>query len=953
MSVIGRKRHRPALWAGAALACGAFIALGVQSQHARALHAPEPSVASQAGEMVLPPTHLRSRHTELREAPPTKVAPAPAAQRFPQLAAIANIAVNDPTGEIWGAGNTQMEPSLAANGDTLVCGFTDSRGMYGSGSASGFAWSLNGGQTWVDGGSLPNPPSPMLVFGDPTVATDFQGRWYCLSALDRGNGPTQGSGGLSVVLHRGRFFGAVLSWDAPQIIAGNSTDRLDTAHLAVDPDRDRVYVSFTNVTQPAYMNGRIEVVTLDQHGTNELHRVVVQPHVAGVNHGGTRVAVGPDGEVFCAFEGGVNSGSDGQGPGTQKIVRSGDFGATFSPPVTAAAVIESWLSAPPGANREEESVEFPSLAVDRSNGPHRGRVYLVWHDAVYRTFTGALASVSETTSPNNAPQNAQVLPAYVPGVEGWSVSGGMWSSDVTDWYRFAGKAGDHMRMLVNPSNGLFELRLLLRWPNAVGTGADTTLAASWRRPGDQVFFLFTLPTDGDYYFALTRVGTSGGSYQAYLRRASAATASPAIDHRDVVIVSSPNGIDNWTPKVRVNTDTGSTDQAYPEVVIDAAGGVHVAWYDRHWDPRSRALADLAMASSFDGGATFTSPLRITGGSSWWQVSADVVPNFGDQFRPVTDGERLHMAWADGRSGDPDVLFAPLETGFDVALPESAQAVPGNTLDIAGTIHNRTPYDDAMFTVIVDPASTGLPDSILSIGPVAAGAVAGFDYAPVVGQEVQGAVNVEFTVQSTRSAVVRTHVVVAHNDAVAVRLHDFAATAEAGGVRLEWRSSPGAAFHVQRAPQRLGPFTMLTSAPVVVDAGGHAVFHDTAIAGGGVWFYRLLAAGDDGAMQTFGPYRVESVLPARLRLDGAVPNPFNPATEIRFALPHDALVTLRIVDARGRRVASLLDGERRKAGTHAVTWDGRDTHGVARASGVYWAELVASGERATTRLVLVR
>jgi hypothetical protein len=556
-------------------------------------------------------------------------------------------------------------------------------------------------------------------------------------------------------------------------------------------------------------------------------------------------------------------------------------------------------------------------------------------------------------SANNSPQDAQVLPPYAPGFEGWNITGGMWTSDLTDWYRFSGQAGDHMRMLVNPSHGLFEMRLLLRWPNAVGGGADTTLAASWRQPGDQVFFLFTLPTDGDYFFALTRVGAAGGSYQAYLRRASAATPTPATDHRDVVIVSSPDGINAWTPKRRVNSDTGSTDQAYPEVVVDGAGGVHVAWYDRHWDARSRALADLAMASSFDAGATFTPVLRISSGSSWWQVSADVVPNFGDQFRPVADGERVLWAWADGRGGNPDVLFAPLSSGFDVALPESAHAVPGNPLGISGTIHNRTPFEDALFTVAVDAGSSELPDSVFQVGPVAAGGIAAFDYDPVVGQGLQGAVNVEFTVQSSRSAVVRNHVVVAHNDAVAVVLHDFAARADAGGVRLQWRSTPGAAFHVQRAAARLGPFTMLTSTAIVVDASGRGTYDDPPVAGGGVFFYRLVAADGDGAAHPFGPYRVETQLPARLRLEGAVPNPFNPSTEIRFALPRACRVTLRIVDARGRCVASLWNGEPLAAGTHAVTWDGRDAVGAPRASGVYWAELVAAGERATTRLVLVR
>jgi hypothetical protein len=903
-------------------------------------------------ETVWVPTQLRGRQTQQVVDP--KWAPQ-APQASPPARALAmvpaNIRINDPAGETFGTGDTQMEPSIAAHGDTLLCGFTDSRGLWGSGTLSGFAWSLDGGQTWTDGGSLPSPGWPTLTYGDPTVATDFQGRWYYVSELDRGNGAGgPGTGGLSVVLHRAWFAGPSLVWDAPFVVAGTPSERLDTAHLAVDPDRDRVYVAFTNVTLP---NGQIEVVTLDQRGTHVLHRVVVQPQVTGVNHAGTRVAVGPNGEVYCVFQGGVYAGSDGQGPGTQKIVRSLDFGATFSTPVVAATIVESWLSGPPGANREEEFVEFPSVAVDRSFGPHRGRVYIAWHDAVQRSFTGTLMGVTETGDPNGSPQDAQLLPALPPTNFGWSIGGNLATNDYGDWYRFTGQAGDHMRMIVNPAASMLSMRLVLRCANSTGGGADTTLAASTRSPGAQVFFMFSLPNDGAYYVGLSRLDTVTGGYQAFLRRAGSTTPSTAIDHRDVVLVSSPDGVAGWSPKVRVHDDTGFTDQVYPEVVVDGAGGVHVAWYDRRWDPHCRALADLALASSFDAGATFSPAARLTTGSSWWEVSADAVPNFGDQFRPAAVGERLHVAWADGRRGDPDVMFAPLRTDFELALPESAHAIPGQVLPVAGTLRNRTPYDGALFTVRVQSDHAALPDSAWVVGPVAAGADVPLLYEPIVGSGIQGPWDVHFEVECNRSAFVRSDVVVAYNDVVAVWLQELTAHAGADGVRLEWRASATARFHVQRAATARGPFATMTTAPLVSDAAGRFTFHDAQVAAGEVWFYRLAADDAAGDTRTFGPYRVAMALPARLALAGAVPNPFNPSTEIRFTLPRDGAVTLRIIDARGRRVATLVDGEHRKPGLHAVGWDGRDARGVPQASGVYWAELSSQGKRAVTRLVLVR
>jgi hypothetical protein len=68
-----------------------------------------------------------------------------------------------------------------------------------------------------------------------------------------------------------------------------------------------------------------------------------------------------------------------------------------------------------------------------------------------------------------------------------------------------------------------------------------------------------------------------------------------------------------------------------------------------------------------------------------------------------------------------------------------------------------------------------------------------------------------------------------------------------------------------------------------------------------------------------------------------PNPFNPITNVSFSLERDTHVALDVVDARGRRVATLVDGMT-TAGDHTITWSATDVP-----SGVYFARLV-TGER---------
>ena len=84
-----------------------------------------------------------------------------------------------------------------------------------------------------------------------------------------------------------------------------------------------------------------------------------------------------------------------------------------------------------------------------------------------------------------------------------------------------------------------------------------------------------------------------------------------------------------------------------------------------------------------------------------------------------------------------------------------------------------------------------------------------------------------------------------------------------------------------------------------------------------------------------------------------PNPFTQRTEIRFTLVQPAAVTLRVYNVLGQVVATLLDGARQAAGTHAVQWSGQDDAGQPVSSGSYFYTLEAASQRVTGEMVLVR
>jgi hypothetical protein len=98
--------------------------------------------------------------------------------------------------------------------------------------------------------------------------------------------------------------------------------------------------------------------------------------------------------------------------------------------------------------------------------------------------------------------------------------------------------------------------------------------------------------------------------------------------------------------------------------------------------------------------------------------------------------------------------------------------------------------------------------------------------------------------------------------------------------------------------------------------------------------------------------VASVPPAPALSLRAWPNPFNPRTTIAWDAPAAGRVEVTVHDARGRRVAVLLDAER-SAGPEAVVWDGRADDGLIQPAGVYFARVAASGVRALAKLTLLK
>ena len=86
----------------------------------------------------------------------------------------------------------------------------------------------------------------------------------------------------------------------------------------------------------------------------------------------------------------------------------------------------------------------------------------------------------------------------------------------------------------------------------------------------------------------------------------------------------------------------------------------------------------------------------------------------------------------------------------------------------------------------------------------------------------------------------------------------------------------------------------------------------------------------------------NIIPENFFLMQNNPNPFNPETEITFALPEVSLVNITIFDIMGREIAVIVNTQF-NAGYYNGRWRGVDASGKQVGSGIYFYRIIAQGQ----------
>jgi len=252
-------------------------------------------------------------------------------------------------------------------------------------------FSSNGGTSW-GGVDLPLPPpigANGIDFGsDPTLAFDTSGNlFYGYIVVYFSNGSGINGTGMAVARSTdgGKTYPSVsfFSFDGGENHF-NDKPMITTDTNLSSPFRDKVYIAW-DAASGGSIGGGIRVGSSTDHGATFTVTRADDPSGPGRSIG-TSPSVGPNGELYVAW--------NDYRANVIAFNRSFDGGMTWDTQRTVSAkTIPFDIGIP--AEFFRRALVYPALDVDRSTGPHRGRIYCSWMDLSPAGNTDILLSFSD------------------------------------------------------------------------------------------------------------------------------------------------------------------------------------------------------------------------------------------------------------------------------------------------------------------------------------------------------------------------------------------------------------------------------------------------------------------------------------------------------------------------------------------------------------------------------
>jgi len=600
-----------------------------------------------------------------------------------------------------------------------------------------------------------------------------------------------------------------------------------------------------------------------------------------------------------------------------RVIRSTDNGATWTTAVVAVAGNDkNWMVA------------------DQTSGPNSGNIYTGMTPGNFARSTNLGASWTTTNT-----FSTQNLPGFMVciGPNG-STDGGNVFVVTNSGSAFAST----YTFYLSTNGGLnFILKSAQNFSNYVGTniGGRNSVQNMRTRP---------------YPFIVADQSTGTYRGRLYLVYASNNPSGNA-NKPDIFCRYSTDQGTTWSSAVTVNDDSTGNHQWHPSIWCDVGSGrLFVKWMDTRDTPTSDS-AYIYASYSDDGGVTWAQNQRIS--NQKMRINCTSCPGGGtpryqgDYDAIISSDNQSLMMWTDFRNNNfgsfvgyfPD--FAMTVAPNSVIIPNSGgQEIV--TVSVPGV---KLYSSDAVFTATVSPTP---PNGNITLDFPSGNTISSFPGSIPLSIQTSGNVTLgsyTITIQGTGPGgappVHRRTVTL--DVIVPVELTSFAAASDKNDVILTWDTATelnNQGFEIQRKItgefERVG---FVEGKGTTTEAQNY-LFRDKDLLSGN-YTYRLKQTDFDGSFAYSDEVEIEISQPNVFYLGQNYPNPFNPSTNIKYSIPADGNVTLKMYDILGEEVSTLVN-EYQQAGTFDVVFDGSNL-----SSGVYYYQLT-SGELTSTKKMML-
>ncbi|MDP4114528.1 MAG: SBBP repeat-containing protein [Bacteroidota bacterium] len=188
-----------------------------------------------------------------------------------------------------------------------------------------------------------------------------------------------------------------------------------------------------------------------------------------------------------------------------------------------------------------------------------------------------------------------------------------------------------------------------------------------------------------------------------------------------------------------------------------------------------------------------------------------------------------------------------------------------------------------------------------------------------------------------------------NGTLPIEIRSFNASSNNKGIYLQWKTSTEVnnyGFEIERKNKDWEKIGFVQGHGNSNSSKEYSFIDDKPLTG--KIQYRLKQLDNDGKFKYYEPITVNVDEPKEFKLMQNSPNPFNPTTAIKFQLPLNSFVTVKIYDMIGREITTLIN-EEKPAGSHIIFWNGKDSNGQTVSSGIYLYKLTAGTYSETRKM----